>query len=119
MNSTLTILLINKYPRLYRGVDKPIKISLMPFGFECGDGWYRIIDKASRIISKVDPDAEMVQVKEKFGGLRMYLDGNNRALDIANIAESMSYTVCENCGKPGSVRQGRWVQTLCDGCAEG
>lgn len=83
------------------------------------------------------------QVKEKFGTLRFYyhfeghaqtlhafdfLGGssmrfqqqeNNLQKEIANIvrnAEKQSGTICEKCGKPGSLRKGQRILTLCDSC---
>lgn len=84
------------------------------------------------------------QVKEKFGTLRFYyhfegqpqtlhafdfLGGpsmrfqqqeNNLQKVIANIvrnAEEQSGTICEKCGKPGTLRKDlRWILTLCDDC---
>lgn len=83
------------------------------------------------------------QVKEKFGTLRFYyhfegqpqtlhafdfLGGpsmrfqqqeNNLQKEIADAvrkAEKRSETVCENCGKPGSLRKGQRILTLCDSC---
>lgn len=52
------------------------------------------------------------QIKEKYGGLRFYADGNMQ--DI----EGISYHVCEECGYPGILRPGGWVKTLCDKCAK-
>lgn len=44
MNEQHTKKLINKYPKIFAGVNKPPTESLMCFGFECGDGWYAILD---------------------------------------------------------------------------
>ena len=57
------------------------------------------------------------QVKEKFGGLRFYVNGgNDRVWDIIQNAESLSYHVCEECGTMKNVRTytGGWHRTLCD-----
>ena len=56
-----------------------------------------------------------VQVKEKFGGLRFYV---NRATDkhwnFISFAESMSYRTCEECGAVGKTYTDGWHRTLCD-----
>ena len=56
-----------------------------------------------------------VQVKEKFGGLRFYV---NRATDkhwnFISFAESMSYRTCEECGAVGKTYTDGWHKTLCD-----
>lgn len=60
-----------------------------------------------------------VQVKEKFAGLRIYMTYYNKELEnIISEAEKRSYTICERCGADGEVREGGWIKTLCDKCAE-
>lgn len=60
---------------------------------------------------------EVMQVKEKFGGLRFYTDYSNDYLNgMIHMAECISYKTCEQCGKPGKPRSGGWVLTLCDDC---
>jgi hypothetical protein len=55
------------------------------------------------------------QVKEKYGMLRFYYDGgDDRITGMVDLAESMSSVTCEQCGAPGKVRIGGWVQTLCE-----
>ena len=56
-----------------------------------------------------------VQIKQKFGSLRMYYDGGDaRAAGIVDMAETLSCCSCEVCGAPATTRPGRWVSTLCD-----
>jgi hypothetical protein len=55
-----------------------------------------------------------VQIKEKFGSLRMYYDGGDaRAAGIVDMAETLSSCSCEVCGAPATTQPGRWVSTLC------
>ncbi len=55
------------------------------------------------------------QIKEKFGGLRVYINGGNAEMrTCTHFAESMSYHTCEVCGSPGKLRKDDWVKTLCD-----
>jgi hypothetical protein len=107
--------LIDKYPKLYA--------SKHFWGFECGDGWYNIIDNLSgAITSYTNPttefpvfDAIVSQVKEKFGALRFYADNTDRVVDgMIWLAEHMSAHTCEMCGNPGELRNGSWLVTLCD-----
>lgn len=44
MNTELENKLATKYPKLFRSKDLPATQSLMCFGCECGDGWYKILD---------------------------------------------------------------------------
>ena len=119
--------LVNKYPSLF--VDG--KFSYV----ECDKGWFQIIDKCcndiittinSKSISSQDDCVHMVQIKEKFGCLRIYAEILNEFLydDIYLLiadAERKSSTTCECCGNIGKlcrIRNGRWLKTLCDSCNE-
>lgn len=57
----------------------------------------------------------IAQVKEKFGGLRFYVDGGTEEMhNYINFAEAMSVHVCEICGAPGKTDGAGWVKTLCE-----
>jgi len=58
----------------------------------------------------------IAQCKEKFGTMRLYMDGvaNAEIETIISFAEMMSEVTCEVCGAPGESRSGSWVKTLCD-----
>lgn len=57
----------------------------------------------------------VMQVKEKFGGLRFYVNGAiDKHWDYIHFAESMSYRICEECGSPGKTYTNGWHRTLCD-----
>ena len=56
-----------------------------------------------------------VQVKEKFGGLRFYVQAaTDKHYNFISFAESMSYRTCEDCGAPGKTYTDGWHRTLCD-----
>lgn len=85
-------------------------------------GWWPILDKYVPLILAIDPEAQ-IEVKEKFGMLRIWV--GSETLEDCSVfdpfieeAEEASKTVCEICGAPGRLRKGRWIQTLCDDCAE-
>ena len=99
------------------------------FGIETGDGWYQLLYDMCKEIAIVLETAEkpvtieMVQIKEKYGTLRVYYDlegENNVARKISDIAqkyEDLSEKVCEECGCEGTLRTDLpWIQTLCDTC---
>jgi hypothetical protein len=55
------------------------------------------------------------QVKEKFGGLRFYVQAaTDKHYQYISFAESMSYRTCEECGAPGKTYTDGWHTTLCD-----
>lgn len=57
----------------------------------------------------------VLQIKEKFGGLRFYYDGGDEYISgLVDMAETWAGHTCEQCGDRGERRSGGWVQTLCD-----
>jgi hypothetical protein len=68
-----------------------------------------------RQVKEPIPQVIAVQVKEKFGTLRFYVDGGNEVTHaMINMAESMSARTCEKCGVPGKLRGKTWLYTACD-----
>lgn len=56
-----------------------------------------------------------VQVKEKFGGLRFYVNqANEEQYAYLYFAELMSTTICEQCGSPAKPTGKGWIRTLCE-----
>lgn len=80
---------------------------------ECGEGWKSLYVP---LMERCKADGVAVlQVKEKFGGLRFYVGGGGDDLyDAIEEAESRSFTICEYCGAPGELRKDGWWKTLCD-----
>ena len=117
MNEENTKKLYTDFPNLYRGRSKSLKESLMPFGFMCGDGWFKLVYKLSKDITKLDPEGkvEAVEVKEKFAGLRFYIGpAIPKIHKLIQKAEDESYHICEDCGKKGKMRDDLgWYRTLC------
>jgi len=61
----------------------------------------------------------VMQVKEKFGGLRFYVNGaTDKQWNYIHFAESMSYRICEECGAPGKRYTDGWHTVLCDAHAK-
>ena len=60
-----------------------------------------------------------VQIKEKFGSLRLYMDNaDERANAIASTIEALSERTCEYCGDSGMTYALGWHRTLCSKHAE-
>ena len=141
MDQELQDELFNKYPDLFSNKDKGIRSSPMSFGIECGNGWFDIISPLCWMIKQHEDnirwnreyleknDSEKLkekpeyfpvkfdQVKEKFGGLRVYFSGGDEYVEgLVSMAESFSYKICEVCGDRGSPNEGGWISTLCDKC---
>lgn len=90
-------------------------------GLECRAGWYQIIEDLScRLDGLYNKDEAVVvvgQIKEKFGGLRFYLDKGHGLDGVEEAIErstKLSYETCEFCGESGELRHLRWARTLCD-----
>ena len=164
MRKELDEKLCEKYPLIFKNRHADMTETAMCWGFECGDGWYNLIDvlcgllyndyrlaktkyentkewfedtghmpwKDGRAITpeeveelrlKMIEQEQLVpvasQVKEKFGGLRFYVDGaNEEHHNFIWFAENMSYRTCEKCGNPGKLYTNGWHTTLCEKHAE-
>jgi hypothetical protein len=95
-------------------VDKPPITDA--YFFTVDKGWYTIIKKLIEDLIELGWDKKIQQVKEKFGGLRFYINsGSEEIFNRIRIAEKESYETCEITGKPGSLRRDiSWIRTLCD-----
>jgi len=85
-------------------------------GFGVGPGWSDIILDLHMKLVKEHPDYVIHQVKEKFAGLRYYVGGmTDKGHEYIMEAEGLSEITCEECGRPGKLRQHNyWIRTLCD-----
>lgn len=130
--------LYEKYPVLFENRTKSPMESCMAFGVECGEGWYDIlnsicflvdqhernIDGQTKYKKKKNPDyvsdyhpVKFDQIKEKFGGLRVYFSGGDEYVrGLISLAEAWSYKTCENCGERGTPNKKGWIIVLCEGC---
>lgn len=139
MSPELDKQLCEKYPKIFANRNADMRTTAMCWGFEHGDGWYTIIDalcaniqghvdyvnkrrelllKSNEFNHKIPDEVHQVvavQVKEKFGTLRFYIDGGDDVVyALINMAESMSARMCEKCGAPGKRRGHGWIYTACD-----
>lgn len=110
----------NSYPDL--------KNSLICFGFEVEDGWFDLLDnlfgemiecvhdmsKAGYLI--YDDFPEILQVKSKFGQLRVYMSSYHKPIEkLIEEYTLKSLTTCEFCGKLAKGRDIKgWYYTVCD-----
>lgn len=57
------------------------------------------------------------QIKEKYGALRWYDNGNTKAgYDILSKYEELSARTCITCGKPATRITRGWISPYCDDC---
>ena len=87
-------------------------------------GWVDIVVRLDAELASILPDYTIVQVKEKFAGLRYYIGEYGVGRDDPRIAmsremiasaEQESMRTCQVCGEPGRYREGHaWMRTVCD-----
>lgn len=102
----------------------PISMSNPYCGAGCGIGWKPLIRKVLLVLEK--HKARVAQIKEKFGGLIIYIDppiskednwndhGFKECYNAIRQSEEESFKVCEECGAEGKLRSGGWLKTLCE-----
>lgn len=136
--------LVSKYPNLFKQYGGDPKDTCMAFGFECGDGWYHLIDTLcdsiqgevnwiNRLFVDFNYSCTAIQVKEKLGGLRFYyeftyasdlsddqmkvlLGSMDRISGMTTLAERISQTTCENCGGKCEREDAPFPRALCNAC---
>jgi hypothetical protein len=126
MRKELAEKIYQRCPIIYRGVNDGPKKNLMCFGFECRSGWFEMILMLSEAVEKLAREKQrqgvdeeelpiVIQVKEKFGGLRFYVQNASEEIyDLISKAEQSSYGICEICGAAGGLmKAGPVVMTRC------
>lgn len=110
---------------------------------DIGPGWRPLVRELDTKLREIDPDYKILQVKEKFGGLRYYFSSSIKIktpdfppsteeqlgtseqhrveeMDaLIRAAEAKSFRTCENCGSSDTkttASGGYWIKTLCDSC---
>ena len=94
-------------------------------GIAVGEGWWPIIESLCADIQhyikwknkdEVEvPQVVVMQIKEKFGGLRFYYDGGDeRIRGMVTTAESWAEKTCEDCGVPATKKTRGWIKNVCD-----
>lgn len=143
--------LAEKYPFMRRGkgLEEQRQEGLVydlygAFGCDVDDGWYELLDSlCGEIVAAygeagVPVDIVIDQVKQKWGGLRIYYHRepdsaasdahgtdrfceersalDDRLMGIVGKWEDRAETTCEKCGDPGIMREAGYIRTLCDAC---
>ena len=119
--------LLRTFPQLYRAKEDASFRAPLMFGFEIYDGWFELIwglseslDQLAKQEGRTKEDwPAVVQVKEKFGGLRFYAQGISSPMrEFIDETEKASFRTCEDCGAPvQTYRADGWILTRCELCA--
>jgi hypothetical protein len=115
-----------RYPQIFNDRD---------IGTEVGPGWWAALEISFQEIVRILEEKpglrlSVVQIKEKFGGLRFHIDTrrcNGSTLSNSDLSEMLAAIdaaimqaehgadhTCEICGEPGKSRSIGWIKTLCD-----
>lgn len=113
--------LCTKYGKIF--YDKP--------HIECPEGWYEIVTELTEELynaSKefVEGSVKVSYIKEKFGGLRYYIDydlPDEQVFELEQIVrkwEKFSYKICIICGTEEGVKpvKKHWESPICYKCLE-
>lgn len=128
MNPDMVDKLVTDYPVVF----KHMEIGSMSF---LPEGWKELMDRLCENLTVLleeelavnpekpdEPLFSVMQIKEKFGGLRFYYQMNtdndklhNTIQHIIDRAEDESYDICQLTGKPGRLcKKGSYFMTLCE-----
>lgn len=93
---------------------------------ESGEGWQPLLDDIKFYISQYNAknkgygeSIKILQAKEKFGELRVYVNFHTPELsDLIDVAVRRASKTCELCGSTESVgiKSGGWITTMCEQC---
>jgi hypothetical protein len=107
---------VTKDPDLER-----LGIAYPPCGIWIGDGWRPVVFAALEHMLALGWSGKLVQVKEKFGGLRIYAENLSAEMQkIVDDAETACRFLCEECGAiaddTSPYTNTMWVVTNCVTC---
>ena len=114
MDSHKTNELYEKFPHLYRERTAPLESSDMGWGFQCENGWYKIIYEMSKKIDKISTDGEhapAISLVSRHEDGTLYVAVSNITPPVADIvmnAREQSRLTCEYCAyTPAFLRKGK------------
>jgi hypothetical protein len=123
MRKELEQTLVDRWPTWF-DIQGDYRRTAMMWGFAHEDGWFdilwRLFEDLEPLVVAFEQESgfqfEVLQVKEKFGGLRVYVNcrRNEAIRQRIGIASEESLHTCEVCGQPGELRENGWIKTLCE-----
>lgn len=124
--------LVNKYPFLYSAFNGAVSDAdkfESTWQDDLPEGWKKafcpqIWDELKAILEKANflNEFKFVQIKEKWGTLRLYHNGVPESIFDEITAweekyEKLSENICINCGKPAEYMSVGWILFYCKDCA--
>ena len=117
MDSHKTNELYEKFPHLYRERTAPLESSDMGWGFQCENGWYKIIYEMSKKIDKISPEGEhapAISLVSRHEDGTLHVAVRNTTPPVADIvmnAREQSRLTCEYCAyTPAFLRRSKGSQ---------
>ena len=112
-----------KYPNLFPEPGNE-DYAINRYGIEIFPGWFslveRMIDQIATYAAQhaLGDSLRIIQIKTDFCLLRCNTTLHNDGLDqIIETHKEQATRTCEQCGKPGKIRNDRrWKTVLCDSC---
>lgn len=101
MHPDLDAKLCERWPLIFAERHGDPATTGMNWGFQCGDGWYGLIDGLCEVLQRDtdmdgEPQAVAMQVKEKFGSLRFRVRGaTERQRAMIAVVEAISMRIKE------------------------
>ena len=117
MDSHKTNELYEKFPHLYRERTAPLESSDMGWGFQCENGWYKIIYEMSKKIDKISKKGEFapaISLVSRHEDGTLHIAVSNITPPVADIvmnAREQSRLTCEFCAyTPALLRTSKGTQ---------
>lgn len=117
-----------KTEKLFQGFPELFQRELLIQGFQCQNGWFELLRGLAGRIREYQAqfpeieNFEVVQVKQKMGGLRINIRGGDVGIqNLIREAEEESRSICELDGEPAAglfVCAPSWFRCLCETCSE-
>ena len=94
------------------------------------EGWRiafgdKMVQELDDLLKKynIRDEYRILQIKEKFGGLRWYdtgfpKEGYDEYMEWLHKYEDLSFETCINCGKPAKYFTKGWIVPICEDCAK-
>ena len=119
--------LFERFPSIFppEAIREDLTKSCLAWGCEVGPGWFPIVEDMLKKMSSVAIRPQLLQleqIKEKFGGLRVYYSAaaaiEKQVDSIVAKAEDAAARTCEHCGQPNTKEQHHvGYNNICEACA--